>query len=405
VWDPTLATRGAYVTYDFSLMTPNVTSNVNQYLQPGQAMLLQTDVAGATSILFRESDKSTASNQTATFQPAVVYPMLNISLNYTDSLVRNAAAMDGFKVAFSSSFNNAVDNSDAQKLPNLDENMSILRDANYLSIEKRNLYNATTEIPVSISNYIRQQYTLRISWSNPSDNSFVAQLKDGYTNTLTPINFSGNTDYSYTIDNSIAASKAYDRFKIVFIPNAALPVSGLILTGATKGNAIVLQYEALNEREMQGYAVERSADGTVFNKLGEQQPVNGTSVTNRYNYTDNNPLAGVNYYRIKGSSVNGQLQYSNVITVKTGSMMPLVTVAPNPVVGKVLNLKLSQLTKGSYKMIVSDVAGRTIFSKEMVYDGVNAIIKTTLPSALKTGNYYVRLSGEGNDFTEKFIIQ
>jgi hypothetical protein len=313
--------------------------------------------------------------------------------------------MDGFKVAFSSSFNNAVDNSDAQKLPNLDENMSILRDANYLSIEKRNLYNSTTEIPVSISNYIRQQYTLRISWSNPSDNSFVAQLKDGYTNTLTPINFSGNTDYSYTIDNSIAASKAYDRFKIVFIPNSALPVSGLILTGTSKGNAIVLQYEALNEREMQGYAVERSADGTVFNKLGEQQPVNGTSVTNRYNYTDNNPLAGVNYYRIKGSSVNGQLQYSNVITVKTGSMMPLVTVAPNPVVGKVLNLKLSQLTKGSYKMIVSDVAGRTIFSKEMVYDGVNAIIKTTLPSALKTGNYYVRLSGEGSDFTVKFIIQ
>ncbi|MCF8339398.1 MAG: FG-GAP-like repeat-containing protein [Chitinophagaceae bacterium] len=405
VWDPTLATRGAYVTYDFSLMTPNVTSNVNQYLQPGQAMLIQTDIAGATSILFRESDKSTASNQTATFQTAVVYPMLNVSLNYTDSLARNAAAMDGFKVAFSSSFNNAVDNSDAQKLPNLDENLSIIRDANYLSIEKRNLYNATTEIPVSISNYIRQQYTLRISWSNPSDNSFVAQLKDGYTNTLTPINFSGNTDYSYTIDNSIAASKAHDRFKIVFVPNAALPVSGLILTGASKGNAIVLQYEALNEREMQGYAIERSADGTVFTKLGEQPPVNGLAASNRYNYTDNNPLAGVSYYRIKGSSVNGQLQYSNIITVKTGSMMPLVTVAPNPVVGKVLNLKLSQLTKGSYKMIVSDVAGRTIFSKEMVYDGVNAIIKTTLPSAFKTGNYYVRLSGEGIDFTEKFIIQ
>ena len=405
VWDPTLATRGAYVTYDFSLMTPNVTSNVNQYLQPGQAMLIQTDVAGATSILFRESDKSTASNQTATFQTAVVYPMLNVSLNYTDSLARNAAAMDGFKVAFSSSFNNAVDNSDAQKLPNLDENLSIIRDANYLSIEKRNLYNATTEIPVSISNYIRQQYTLRISWSNPSDNSFVAQLKDGYTNTLTPINFSGNTDYSYTIDNSIAASKAHDRFKIVFVPNAALPVSGLILTGASKGNAIVLQYEALNEREMQGYAIERSADGTVFTKLGEQPPVNGLAASNRYNYTDNNPLAGVNYYRIKGSSVNGQLQYSNIITVKTGSMMPLVTVAPNPVVGKVLNLKLSQLTKGSYKMIVSDVAGRTIFSKEMVYDGVSSIIKTALPSNLKPGNYYVRLSGEGRDFTEKFIIQ
>jgi hypothetical protein len=83
----------------------------------------------------------------------------------------------------------------------------------------------------------------------------------------------------------------------------------------------------------------------------------------------------------------------------------MVTVAPNPVVNKVLNLRLLQLTKGSYRMIVTDVAGRTIFSKEMVYDGVSSMIKTTLPATLKPGNYYVRLSGEGSDFTEKFIIQ
>jgi hypothetical protein len=177
------------------------------------------------------------------------------------------------------------------------------------------------------------------------------------------------------------------------------------LTGAAKGNAVALQYEALNEREMQVYEIERSTNGTVFTKIGEQQPVNGTSATNRYNYTDNNPLAGVNYYRIKGSSINGQLQYSNVITVKTGSLLPMVTVAPNPIANKVLNLKLSQLTKGSYRMTVTDEAGRTIYSKEMVYDGVISTIKTNLPSNLKPGNYYVRLSGEGSDFTEKFIIQ
>ena len=56
-------------------------------------------------------------------------------------------------------------------------------------------------------------------------------------------------------------------------------------------------------------------------------------------------------------------------------------------------------------MTVTDVTGRTIFSKEMVYDGVSSEIKTSLPSNLKPGNYYVRLSGEGSDFTEKFIIQ
>lgn len=230
-------------------------------------------------------------------------------------------------------------------------------------------------------------------------------MKDNYTNTLTPINFSGNTDYNYTIDNSVAASKAYDRFKIVFVPNAALPVSGLTLTGTYKGNAVALQYEAFNEREMNVYEIERSADGTEFNKLAAQQPLNGTAASNRYNYTDNNPLAGINYYRIKGFSINGQLQYSNVIAVKTGSMIPIVTVAPNPIVNKVLILRLTQLTKGYHKMTITDVAGRMIFSKEMVYDGLSSAIKTALPTTLKPGNYYVRLSGEGNDFMEKFIFQ
>jgi hypothetical protein len=99
------------------------------------------------------------------------------------------------------------------------------------------------------------------------------------------------------------------------------------------------------------------------------------------------------------------LQYSNVIAVKAGNMMPTVTVAPNPILHQVLNLKLNQLVKGNYKMVITDVTGRTVFGKQLLYDGVGAFIKTNLPVSIKPGMYYVRLSGEGNDFMDKFIIQ
>ncbi len=56
-------------------------------------------------------------------------------------------------------------------------------------------------------------------------------------------------------------------------------------------------------------------------------------------------------------------------------------------------------------MVITDVTGRTVFGKQLLYDGVGAFIKTNLPVSIKPGMYYVRLSGEGNDFMDKFIIQ
>ena len=404
-WDPKMGTKGAYVAYDFLTGYNSLPgSQINYFLQPGQAIFIQTYGAGAANVSIAESQKALASDQTDVFQPNVVYPMLNVSLNYTDSLARNATAMDGLKVAFNSSFNNAVDFNDIQKLSNADENMSILRDDNYLCIEKLNMYNAATEIPLSISNYLRQQYTLRISWDNPADNSFIAQLKDGYTNTLTPINFSGNTDYSYTIDNAIAASKASDRFKIVFIPNAALPVSGIELGGTATDKQVKLSFKALNEHEMSNYAIERSSDGASFTPIGTQQPLNAAQASASYSFVDNQPIVGNNYYRIKGSSINGQIQYSNVVVVKYGVHMASVTVVPNPIQGRTVNLKLSQLAKGNYHISVTDAIGRSILKKEMLLDGSSSV-QLNLPTSVKAGNYFVKVDGQGNAFIQSFIIQ
>jgi hypothetical protein len=68
IWDPRQATRGAYVAYNHVLNTSsNGSSAVNRYLQPGQAFFVQNTTAGSNSIVFKETAKGAASNQTATF--------------------------------------------------------------------------------------------------------------------------------------------------------------------------------------------------------------------------------------------------------------------------------------------------------------------------------------------------
>lgn len=409
-WDPTVGTRGAYVTYDFYGGSNNFPgSEINQYIQPGQAVFLQADLTGVSSLKIEESMKVKPETVTPTitnvFKPAVTYPTISFSLNYSDSLANNAPAMDGMRLILDNSFSNTIDRNDARKLSNLDETIALNEVGILLSIEKRGLITSTTEIPLSITQYKRQQYTLRINWSNPVDNGVQASIKDNYTNTTTPIHFSTNTDYSFTVDNSIAASKAADRFALIFVPTAALPVSGLTLGGIASDKQVKLTFTALNEREMSGYAIEHSADGIRFTTIGHQQPSNGTQASVSYSFVHNQPITGTNYYRIKGSSVNGQVQYSNISVVKFGNNTANISVVPNPVEANRMQLQVNHLKKGSYNVTVSDVIGRVITTREVLYDGSAQVISVILPSTVRSGSYYVKVEGQGNSFTQTFLVK
>ena len=183
-----------------------------------------------------------------------------------------------------------------------------------------------------------------------------------------------------------------------------LPVTGIELSGTASDKQVKLSFKALNEREIGSYTIERSADGTSFTNIGSQQPLNGTQASASYGFVDNQPIVGNNYYRIKGSSINGQLQYSNVVVVKYGVNVPNIVVVPNPIEGKTLKLKVSQLAKGNYYISVTDAIGRSILKKEMLLDGSGSV-QITLPTYVKAGNYFLKVNGLGKTFVQLFNVQ
>jgi hypothetical protein len=81
-----------------------------------------------------------------------------------------------------------------------------------------------------------------------------------------------------------------------------------------------------------------------------------------------------------------------------------VTVVPNPIQGKIVNLRLSQLAKGNYYISVTDAIGRSILKKEMLLDGSSSV-QLNLPTSVKAGNYFINVDGQGNAFIQSFIIQ
>jgi hypothetical protein len=426
IWDPRMATKGAYVAYSTATGSNNIASAVNQYLQPGQAVFVQTAAAGAASIEFGESAKSVASNQSLVFSrfkgnagvefgsepnaPQTTYTSLSTTLYYTDSLAKGAMPMDGMKVLFDNTFSNVVDQVDAKKMYNLDETMSVLRDGTNLSIELMNKPDSTTVIPLNITQYRTQKYTFRMKWTNPYvgvNNKVTAYLKDKYTGSQYEINNVLTTDIPYTIDTSIAASKSPTRFDIIFKPTAlvVLPIAEIALTAAVQQNGIKLQWTNPYDKDLSKYEVERSPDGRVFTKVNTQSGGNGIQKNITYNWFDATPIEGYNYYRIKGLALNnGKTQWSNNVKIRSWTVNIGTTIVPNPAERTGLNIK-TDLPKGYYDMKLIDSRGRVVYTKGVEYNGLGGAIVLRYGVALAAGTYYLHIEGMGERVVRGVVVR
>lgn len=209
VLDPSLGAKGAYIPVD---VTAAATAHVSKYVQPGQAFFVKTVAAGAASLTFTEANKSTAEAQTTIFRNANSSTSFS-GINLTLLNATTSNTLDIAKIVFNGSETNDINQNDALKLTNFDENMSTANNGNLVSIEKRSLPVLTDEIPLNITNYKVSNYILKVDGSSLTETPF---LIDNFTNSATEILLNGTINYAFTVDVANTATTAANRFKIVY---------------------------------------------------------------------------------------------------------------------------------------------------------------------------------------------
>jgi len=217
MWDPTINTRGAYVTVDISgeVSLNNVSGSVaDRYAQPGQAFFIQT--AAATQTLnFTEAQKHVQTSTAHVFRNAsqTATAQMRFTLYENSALTESGTSADGFVVRFSDEYSNEVDGFDAVKIGNQDENTGILNSGKTLSFENRNLPTVTDVINLTNNQYRATNYTYKVELNGLEN--VTAFLLDKFTNSKTELVNGSVTSIPFTV-NAANASAAADRFDIVF---------------------------------------------------------------------------------------------------------------------------------------------------------------------------------------------
>lgn len=177
-------------------------------------------------------------------------------------------------------------------------------------------------------------------------------LGNFFTDANTTVTFVGSgTDIGYN---------AYYFFDNIYV--ATTPFLDITLAAIhveNEGNQNILNWKTESEDAGDYFEVERSQDARTFSKIAT---MDGKYTSGGdYQLTDEYPVTGINYYRLKMISQDGNYTYSKVVNAEVSKGNFALEAYPNPVSDE-LTVHISDVPKGTARITIADAAGKVVRS-------------------------------------------
>jgi hypothetical protein len=203
--------------------------------------------------------------------------------------------------------------------------------------------------------------------------------------------------------NNLATSK-----NSLKIGNKATPT--VIIFTAVKAyqkNAnINVGWEVDNEMNIRQYEIEKSLDGSIFTAVKILAATGNNNSSVNYNWFDEHPVSGINYYRIKSVEQTGAIKYSYAIIISTNNKTADINVYPNIITDNVVNVQFSSQPPGNYHVNLFNSNGILVYTKEIAVSSYNVAQSLLLPDTFTKGTYELKtISADDIETVQKIIIQ
>ena len=87
----------------------------------------------------------------------------------------------------------------------------------------------------------------------------------------------------------------------------------LSFSGKLVGNKAQLNWTTTKEDEPLQFAIEKSADGRIFNAIASLNSYNNGQDINLYSFADPDTIQSIVYYRLKITDDKGAIEYSRIV--------------------------------------------------------------------------------------------
>jgi hypothetical protein len=231
----------------------------------------------------------------------------------------------------------------------------------------------------------------------------------------TPVVFEIVTNSTWTIDNGgnyyqeLNSDASVGAQNIIYQPSTGsvvLPVELLSFKATKNQGKTLIEWEAVQEKNLSNYIIERSDDGKNFKPLGFEKPKAKSEVEKTaYSFVDDQPEIGINYYRLQSKGVRKEdFKYSKVVSVDFGLGLK-AKAFPNPFAAELsIEIDIEQGVKGEVTIDMFDTAGKQVLTKKLNAEGrkLNFDVPT---EGLVPGSYVIRVKNGSYTWQHKITKQ
>ncbi len=168
------------------------------------------------------------------------------------------------------------------------------------------------------------------------------------------------------ISNAVVDMGAYE------FNSTVLPVSLVGFNGSANGKTNILFWSTASESNSRLFEIERSADGSQFEKIGEVNAAGNSSSIRQYQFIDDRVVAEKYCYRLRQIDIDGRFTISSIILLSNKEINDVV-IFPNPVLDKATILFKKNMEKERFVLFNS--SGQTI--ARLIVNGNSAFIDLT----------------------------
>ncbi len=324
VWNPSIRQYSVY----------NGKDGINggsRYIGAGQSFFIQTKDNAPASITFKESDKVSTVQQSATLYNKVM-------AGKEANLVSNIMGAESFTVTNEIRPSKLRITMSKDQTESDDETLLVFTEGDDANVTEDDVLRAGGEVLYMSSlsaegkqmaiNYmpeIAKGTKVSLGVNADDSGSFSLKLKgqdlpkayrailiDKYLNVSVDLSLTDSTYYTFTIDKSIPASYGVSRFEVMFTPVSTLPIVQNSIKAEKTSQGVVVSWVATPDEHSDYFELYRSTNGQDFQKLTTVM-INGFE---KYSFLDKNPVEGNNYYQLVQANKDGKKISFNPVVVR-----------------------------------------------------------------------------------------
>lgn len=211
---------------------------------------------------------------------------------------------------------------------------------------------------------------------------------NGYNGTNTSLN--GGQPASYT--NSTAP---------IF---GILPVELLYFSAEESKNNVELTWATASEKNNDYFTLYRSIDGNNWEEISRVVGAGNSNNVNNYLFTDNNPINGTSYYKLRQTDFDGRYEDFEIVSVNIQLTETQVTLYPNPATDYINVNYFVASSANEITINIFNASGKLLNSSSHVNNEFGNEAQINIQN-LDNGMYYMQVSDNSElVYKSSFIV-